>query len=215
MLYTPPAFKIDDVALLHEHIECTGLAVLVTTGDDGPLVSHLPLLLDREAGRHGVLIGHLARANPQLRRSRLDQTVVAIFQGPDAYVSPGWYASKREHGRVVPTWNYAVVHARGRLSLFEEPERLRSAVDRLTARHEAHSAQPWTTADAPDGFIESQLKGIVGIELAISSLEGKYKLSQNRPAADQAGVVEGLRGLGTGEAATAALMTKHRMGSQT
>jgi len=214
MLYTPPAFKIDDLPLLHDHIERTGLAILITAGDDGPLVSHLPLLLDRRAGGPGTLIGHLARANPQLKLSRLDQTALAIFQGPDAYVSPGWYETKREHGRVVPTWNYAVVHARGSLRLFDDREWLRSAVDRLTARHEAGFAQPWSTSDAPPAFIDAQLRGIVGVELQIATLEGKYKLSQNRPAADQSGVVEGLDRQGAaGDAATAALMRKCASGS--
>jgi transcriptional regulator len=214
MLYTPPAFKVDDLALLHDHIDRTGLTVLVTVGDDGPLVSHLPLLLDREASGRGTLIGHLARANPQLKLSRLDQTALAIFQGPDAYVSPGWYETKREHGRVVPTWNYAIVHARGTLRLFDDRERLRSAVDRLTARHEAGFAQPWSTTDAPAAFIDAQLKGIVGVEIEIATLEGKYKLSQNRPTADQSGVVAGLEQQGTAsDAATAALMLKHASGS--
>lgn len=192
MLYTPPAFKLDGLAALHDHIEATGLAMIVTVGDGGPILSHAPLLLDRNAGPFGTLLGHLARANAQTTQSRLDLEAVAVFQGPDAYISPGWYASKVEHGRVVPTWNYTVVHARGRLALFDDATRLRAVVDRLTARHEARFAKPWSTADAPQEFIAAQLKGIVGIEIAIERLEGKRKLSQNRPAPDQAGVVAGL-----------------------
>jgi transcriptional regulator len=207
MLYAPPAFKVEDLGLLHDHMDRTGLALLITVGDEGPLVSHLPLLLDRREGSKGVLIGHLARPNPQVHRSRLDLPAVAIFQGPDAYVSPGWYQTKREHGRVVPTWNYAVVHARGTLRLIDDAEWLRDAVGRLTARHEGTFEKPWSVADAPPKFIDGQLKGIVGVELAIEALEGKYKLSQNRSIADQEGVVAGLERRATAsERATADLM---------
>ena len=192
MLYVPPAFSFDDLAGLQAHIESVGLAMLVTVGERGPLVSHAPLLLDRKSGGAGTLLGHLAKGNPQIASSKPDCEAVAVFPGPDAYVSPGWYASKAEHGRVVPTWNYTVVHARGRLTLFEDRDRLLGVVNRLTARHESRFASPWSTADAPEAFIAAQLKGIVGFELAIEHLEGKRKLSQNRNAGDQAGVIEGL-----------------------
>ena len=192
MLYIPPAFKVEDLGLLHDQIEATGLAMLVTVGDAGPLISHVPLFLDRNRGPWGTLVGHLARANPQVGQSRRELPAVAVFQGPDAYISPGWYAAKREHGKVVPTWNYAVVHARGRLSLFDDRERLRSAVDHLTMLHEKRFVKPWTTKDAPSEYIEAQLKGIVGFEIAIDAVEGKHKLSQNRSTADQSGVVNGL-----------------------
>ncbi len=192
MLYTPPAFKFEELPALHGHIDATGLATIVSVGEQGPLISHAPLLLDRSRGPTGTLIGHLAKANAQTRLSRLDMAAVAVFPGPDAYVSPGWYASKRDHGRVVPTWNYTVVHARGRLSFFDDPVRLLEVVDRLTARHEGQFAKPWSTADAPKEFIDAQLKGIVGFEIAIETLEGKRKLSQNRNSEDQAGVIDGL-----------------------
>ena len=192
MLYTPPAFKMDDLPALHDHIDSAGLGTIVSVGERGPLISYAPLLLDRNAGPFGTLIGHLAKANQQTLLSRLDLEAVAVFPGPDAYISPGWYASKREHGRVVPTWNYTVVHARGRFSVFHDPVRLLDVVDRLTNRHEGQFAKPWSTADAPKEFIEAQLWGIVGIQIVIDSLEGKRKLSQNRPKADQAGVIEGL-----------------------
>ncbi len=194
MLYTPPAFKIDDRNILHDHIEKTGLALLVTTGVSGvPLASHVPLILDREVGDYGTLVGHLARANMQTTQSNLDHQALVVFQGPEAYISPNWYATKQEHGRVVPTWNYAVVHARGTLKFFDDPQMLRSVVDRLTSLHEAKFPKPWTTSDAPKAFIDAQLRGIIGFEIRIESLEGKYKLSQNRSAADQAGVTDGLR----------------------
>lgn len=192
MLYIPPAFKVEDLDTLYAHIDATGLATLTTVGDDGPIVSHVPLFLDRERGPYGTLVGHLARANPQVKQSRLDVPAVAVFQGPDAYISPGWYAAKREHGRVVPTWNYAVVHARGKLTVFEDRERLKAAVDRLTSIHEARFAKPWSTSDALSDYIAAQLKGIVGIELQIEVLEGKHKLGQNRSEADRQGVIDGL-----------------------
>ena len=197
MLYNPPAFRVDDLAKLFDHIESTGLATLVTVGSDGPLVSHVPLLLDREGGDKGRLVGHLARANPQWRDSDTAKPAVAVFMGPDAYVTPSWYPSKAQHGRVVPTWNYAVVHARGTLRFFDDPARLRGIVERLTDRHEgrratSENAAPWKVSDAPARFIDSQLAAIVGFELLVTSLEGKYKLSQNREAADQAGVGAGL-----------------------
>ncbi len=192
MLYTPPAFKIDDLNILHEHIEKTGLALLITASTAGPLASHVPLLLERQAGPFGTLIGHLARANIQATQSQTDQEALVVFQGPDAYISPNWYATKQEHGRVVPTWNYAVVHARGMIKFFDDPVLLHSAVDRLTKRHEAQFAKPWATSDAPKTYMDGQLKGIIGFEIQIQSLEGKHKLSQNRSTADQSGVINGL-----------------------
>lgn len=192
MLYTPPAFKIDDLNILHDHIEKTGLALLITTGATGPLASHVPLLLERHAGPFGTLIGHLARANMQASQSKTDHEALIVFQGPDAYISPNWYPTKQEHGRVVPTWNYAVVHARGTIKFFDDPVLLHSAVDRLTNRHEAQFAKPWATSDAPKAYMDGQLKGIIGFEIQIQSLEGKHKLSQNRSKADQSGVITGL-----------------------
>lgn len=209
MLYMPPAFKVEDLGILQDHIERTGLATLITGGRDGPIISHVPLFLNRGTDGMGILTGHLARANPQVKHSDLHQKAVAVFQGPEAYISPSWYASKREHGRVVPTWNYAVVHARGTLTFFDEPERLHAAVERLTAIHEARFAKPWTTGDAPREFIAAQLRGIIGISITIESLEGKYKLSQNRPVTDQDGVREGLDAIGEpGPSAASDLMRK-------
>ncbi len=193
MLYTPPAFKIDDLNILHDHIEKTGLALMVTAGVDGPLASHVPLLLDRSIGNYGTLTGHLARANMQTTQSKLDHQALVVFRDAEAYISPNWYATKQEHGRVVPTWNYAVVHARGILKFFDDPQMLRSVVDRLTSHHEAKFPKPWATSDAPKAFIDAQLRGIIGFEILIENLEGKYKLSQNRSAADQAGVTAGLK----------------------
>ena len=155
MLYVPPAHREQDLATLHAHIAATGLATLVTVGEDGPLVSHLPLLLDPAAGRYGELTGHLARANPQWRTSDLRKPALAIFMGPDAYVSPSWYPAKQEHGRVVPTWNYSTVHARGTLEVFDDPQRLAALVTRLTDLHEGRLAAPWKVTDAPADYLQS------------------------------------------------------------
>lgn len=216
MLYNQPAFREEERTSLHRHISATGLATLVTASSGGPLASHLPLLLEAETGPHGTLIGHMARANSQWHASDLTQPALAIFMGPDAYVTPSWYASKREHGRVVPTWNYGVVHVRGRLEVFEDAERLLDAVRRLTDRHEARFGAPWQVTDAPADFIERQLKGIVGVRLEITGIEGKMKLSQNRPEADQQGVVTGLGGSpSAGDRAVAdAMAGRRRAGAQ-
>ena len=194
MLYNPPHFKVEDEKLIHDHITRSSLATLVTAGRDGagPLISHLPMLLEPDAGQNGRLIGHLARANPHWQSYDSAQPAVAIFHGPDAYISPSWYPSKFEHGRVVPTWNYAVVHARGRLQVFEEADRLLDVVERLTNAHEGTRAVPWQVSDAPERFTEAQLRGIVGVTLEIETLEGKHKLSQNRNETDRNGVRVGL-----------------------
>lgn len=194
MVYTPAHFAVEDRDILFDHIERTGLALLISAGPDGPIASHAPMLLERDAGANGRLVGHLAKANPHWREARADQPALAVFQGPDAYITPSWYPSKQEHGRVVPTWNYAVVHARGPLAFFEDRDRLHDVVTRLTDFHEARRAAPWAVADAPERFVEAQLRGIVGFTLEIETLIGKYKMSQNRPQEDRDGVVAGLAG---------------------
>jgi transcriptional regulator len=192
MFYMPPAFRVDDLPLLLDHIARTGLATFITAGADCPLVSHVPLVHEPSDTGLGRLIGHLARANPQWQNTDLSKPALAVFMGPDAYVSPSWYPSKAEHARVVPTWNYAVVHVRGALTFFDDAEWLRAAVERLTHHHESRRTDPWQVSDAPERFVASQLKGIVGFEIAITSIEGKYKLSQNRAEPDREGVVAGL-----------------------
>lgn len=192
MLYTPPAFRVDDLPLLLDHIARTSLASFITAGADGPIVSHVPLVHEPSETGMGRLIGHLARANPQWQGTDPSKPALAVFMGPDAYVSPSWYPSKAETGRVVPTWNYAVVHVRGALTFFDDAERLRAAVERLTHHHEGRRTDPWQVSDAPERFVASQLKGIVGFEIAIASIDGKYKLSQNRSERDREGVIAGL-----------------------
>ena len=191
-MYTPSNFAINDLNELHQHILGARLGVLVTHGEQGLQASHLPLLLNVDHGPNGTLYGHLARANPQWRELQNGAEALVIFAGADAYVSPGFYPSKAEHGKVVPTWNYVAVHAYGTGEVFTDPDRLRDLVSALTDRHEAGRAQPWKVADAPADYIDGMLKAIVGFALPIQRLEGKRKLSQNRSSADIAGVREGL-----------------------
>lgn len=192
-MYLPPHFKEERVPVLHEAIRTAALGTLVTMGADGLEASHVPMLLDPEPTPYGTLVGHVSRANGQWRTVDAGVAALAIFLGPEAYVSPDWYATKRQTGKVVPTWNYVAVHAYGALRFFEDAERLLALVTRLTETHEAGRPAPWAVTDAPPAFIRAQLKGIVGFELPIARLEGKWKLSQNRPADDRTGVVEGLR----------------------
>ena len=199
-MYVPPAFAETRIDVLQGAMRRTGLANLVTVGTAGLLASPLPMMLDAAAGPYGTLYGHLARANPQWQDTPTADGL-AIFMGPDAYVSPGWYATKRETGKVVPTWNYITVHAAGPVSFFEDVDELLDVVTRLTDRHEEGRAAPWAVSDAPAPFVAGQLKGIVGFRMPIRTLQGKWKLSQNRPPADRAGVAAGMAAEGTAMAA--------------
>ena len=190
-MYIPAAFVEDDLSVIHSIMHTVRLANLVTTTVDGLISTPLPLLLVPEEGEFGTLYGHIARANKQWTLPPAAEAL-AIFMGADAYVSPSWYPSKQEHHKVVPTWNYVAVHAYGPVEFFDSEERLLNVVVRLTNKHEQTRAQPWAVSDAPEAFIKSQLKGIVGIRLPISRLEGKRKLSQNRSMPDRQGVVNGL-----------------------
>lgn len=190
-MYIPAQFRTDDLPEIHAAMRATRLANLVTSGPGGLVATPLPMLLDAEEGEFGTLYAHVARANTQWR-SGAGQEALVIFDGPDAYVSPSWYATKQEHGKVVPTWNYVAVHAYGPVEFTEDPDELRRLVTLLTERHEGARAQPWSVDDAPARFIEAQLRGIVGVRLPITRLEGKHKLSQNRSTEDRAGVKAGL-----------------------
>jgi transcriptional regulator len=190
-MYVPPAFREKDLAALHGTMRDAGLANLVITTAEGLIATPLPLLLAAEDGPYGTLYGHLARANPQWKLPPLGDAM-ALFMGPDAYVSPSWYPSKQEHHRVVPTWNYVAVHAYGPAEFFEDADRLLDLVTRLTDLHERPRAQPWAVADAPVEFVRAQLKGIVGLRMPITRIEGKRKMSQNRSEADRRGVAAGL-----------------------
>ena len=190
-MYTPPAFRLDDPAELAEMIRAARLATLVTATDEGLVATHLPLVFDETDGPHGALIGHVARANSQWKSPPIGETLV-IFSGLDAYITPSWYETKRRTGKAVPTWNYSVLHAYGPVEFFEDADRLLAAVTRLTDRHEAGRADAWKVEEAPDGFIAAQLRGIVGVRIPISRVEGKVKMSQNRPVEDRRGVAAGL-----------------------
>ena len=200
-MYVPPLFKQDDIDVLHDAIRHAGLATLVTLTQDGLIASHVPMLLDTEPAPYGTLLGHLARPNPQARGPAPGVQALAIFQGPDAYITPSWYQTKRATGKVVPTWNYVAIHAYGPIEFFDDAERLRAIVTRLTDRQEGPRADPWAVTDAPADFTDAMLKGIVGFALPIVRLEGKWKMSQNRPAEDRAGVMDGLRADGRNDVA--------------
>ncbi|MCE4054788.1 FMN-binding negative transcriptional regulator [Pseudomonas sp. Au-Pse12] len=191
-MYLPRAFVDEDLTRLQGVIQHSRLATLVTWGALGLQASHVPLLLDPAQGANGTLYGHLAKANPQCAELASGAEALLIFMGEDAYVSPSFYPSKAEHGKVVPTWNYVAVHAYGQPEVFTDPQRLLQVVEGLTGRHEAGRQQPWQVADAPADYIDGMLKAIVGFALPIQRLEGKRKLSQNRSAEDIAGVREGL-----------------------
>ena len=195
-MYNPAHFREERPEVLHDFMRAHPLAALVTLSASGIEANHIPLMLDADKG---VLRGHVSRANTIWQNSEPD--ALAIFTGPEHYISPSWYPAKQEHGRVVPTWNYTAVHARGTLTFFEDPARLRAIVEALTTIHEASLPQPWKVADAPPEFIEGLLKAIVGFELQIVSLQGKRKASQNRSEADRASVVDALRKLGAIESA--------------
>lgn len=197
-MYLPTHFNETRTDRLQQIMAAAGLVTLVTMTDEGMEASHIPMLYDPQpaadgSAPHGTLYGHLARGNPQWRRFCKDIDALAIFQGPDVYVTPSWYETKRESGKVVPTWNYVAIHAYGKLSAFDDREQLLQLVTRLTEREEHKRTQPWAVSDAPADYIDAMLKGIVGIALPVTRLEGKWKMSQNRNAADQAGVIAGLR----------------------
>jgi transcriptional regulator len=190
-MYVPDPFKMDDIKLIHELMRKVPLANFVTATAEGLLASPLPLYLDASEGEYGALYGHMAKPNPQWKTPPIGEAL-AIFMGPDAYIAPAYYQTKRETGRVVPTWNYVTAQASGPVEFFEDAGRLREVVSRLTDIHEAPRPEPWKVTDAPESFVEGLIRGIVGLRMPITRLEGKCKASQNRSAADRAGVVEGL-----------------------
>jgi transcriptional regulator len=202
---TPAHFAETRIDVLHSLIESHRLATIVHLGKDGITANHIPLLIQPNEGtndgKRGKLVGHVARAN-SIWQEAADTDVLAIFQGPQAYVSPSWYASKKEHGKVVPTWNYAVVHVRGKLRAIDNAAWLLAHANQATDTNEAIQKSPWKVSDAPAEFTETLLKAIVGIEIEIHRIEGKWKISQNRSAADRAGVANGVAASGQAEMAT-------------
>ena len=191
-MFDAEAFREVRVDVLHALIKAHPLATLVVTTEAGLEANHIPLLMDPAPGPFGTLRGHVARANPVWRTFNADTEALAVFQGPQGYITPSWYPSKAQHGKVVPTWNYAVVHAHGPLKIHEDAEWLRVLVTRLTQRQESRRAKPWHVSDAPGDYIDTMLKAIVGIEIPVSRLQGKWKMSQNRLPQDRDGVVGAL-----------------------
>lgn len=190
-MYIPPAFRYDDMADIHRAMREARSATLVTATKQGLVGTPLPMLVAESEGQNGTLYAHVARANPQWKLVPTCEAM-AIFAGPEAYVTPSWYATKQETHKVVPTWNYVAIHAYGPVEFFDDADRLLDVVTRLTDLHEQPRPERWAVTDAPADFIKSQLKGIVGLRIPITRLEGKLKMSQNRSAADRAGVIEGL-----------------------
>lgn len=191
-MYQPPHFREDDLGVQHVLIRAHPLGLLITAGNSGLIANSVPFHLDAEASEKGTLRLHLARANGQWRDISAGAPILAVFQGANSYVTPSWYKTKAETGKVVPTWNYAIVQARGPARVIEDAGWLLSQINAITGEQEGQREKPWSVGDAPGDFIRSQLKGIIGIEIEIAEIEGKWKVSQNRPVADREGVAKGL-----------------------
>ncbi|OCJ14080.1 transcriptional regulator [Rhizobium sp. AC44/96] len=191
-MYQPPHFREDDLDTQHALVRAHPLGLLITAGQSGLIANPVPFLLDAAASQKGTLRLHVARANGQWRDIEAGAEVLAVFQGANSYVTPSWYKTKQETGKVVPTWNYAIVQAKGSARVIEDANWLLAQITAITRQQEGEREKPWAVGDAPDDFIRAQMKGIVGIEIEISSIEGKWKVSQNRPVADREGVVVGL-----------------------
>ncbi len=197
-MYVPQHFDETDVSVLHQLVSSHPLGAVITMTAAGLDANHIPLVLHADPAPLGTLHGHVSRANPLWREASPSVDALIIFQGPEAYISPSWYPAKQEHGRVVPTWNYVVVHAHGRLRAIDDPAWVRAHVEQLTRTHEAHRDVPWQVTDAPADFINPLIKGIVGLELVMTRLTGKWKVGQNRSAADREGAAAALEREGAG-----------------
>lgn len=191
-MYQPDLFRVDDAAQMHALMRARPFAALISDGALGLYASHLPTVL-KDEGQFGIIECHLARANPHCKELAAVESALMIFQGPEGYITPNWYPSKAQHGKVVPTWNYAVVHAYGRPEVMDDPAWLRRHVGELTAQQERDASRPWQVSDAPDNYISGMVRAIVGFRFAVTRLEGKWKMSQNREMQDREGVVQGLR----------------------
>lgn len=193
-MYQPPLFVETRPDVLHGLIRAHPFGLLISSSPEGPVANPVPFLLDPDIGPHGRLRAHVARANPHWRllADNPAEPVLVVFQGVDTYITPSWYETKRETGKVVPTWNYATVQVRGTARVIEDAAWIATQINDLTTRHESGRAEPWAVSDAPDSYVAAQIRGIVGIEIDIAGIDGKWKVSQNRPVADRAGVVAGL-----------------------
>ena len=194
-MYQPPHFREDRLEVQHALIRAHPLGLLVTNGSTGLIANPIPFVLDEAASPLGTLQAHLSRANPQWRDFDPEQEALVVFQGTETYITPSWYEAKREHGKVVPTWNYAIVQAYGRMRVMDDAQWLQQQITAMTSAQEALLPEPWAVSDAPADFLAAQVKGIVGVEIEITRIEGKWKVSQNRSEADRRGVAEGLRAL--------------------
>ncbi len=215
-MYLPTHFEETRAPVLQALLRQHPLGLLITLDADGaPVANPIPFLLDADRGPHGTLVGHVARANPvwQMAAKPAGQGALVVFQGPQGYISPNGYVSKAEHGKVVPTWNYATVQARGPLQVMDDAAAAHALVNRLTDTHEARQARPWAVGDAPDDYIANMLKAIVCIQIPLVSLVGKYKLSQNRSAADRAGLVAALQSADDPASHTLAAWMHHPTGA--
>jgi len=209
-MYVPKHFEERDVGVLHALIRSHPLGAWVTQIDGALVVNHIPFLVDPARGQYGTLAGHVARANPIWRTFSGDLPSVVIFQGPQGYITPSWYPSKHAHGKAVPTWNYAVVHAHGMPRAIEDGDWLLGHVTALSDLHESQRAVPWSVSDAPPDYIDTMLKSIVGIEIPVSALDGKWKTSQNRTLPDKLGTIAGLYDRGDANSRQmAALVQRH------
>ncbi len=210
-MYQPPQFREDRLDVQHDLIRAHPLGLLITAGPNGLMANPIPFLVYADASERGTLRAHLSRANGQWQELGAVEECLVVFQGPQDYVTPSWYATKRETGKVVPTWNYATVHAWGRPRVIEDAEWLRRQIDDLTLSREQVRPEPWQVDDAPAPFVAAQIKGIVGVEIPIDRIEGKWKVSQNRPEADRLGVWEGFREEG-GDSDEMAALVRERGG---
>jgi transcriptional regulator len=209
-MYNPSEFAEDRTEILHAFIRQHPFAAIVSCGAEGLEATHVPVVLHADIGPKGALRCHIARANRHWESLRTSPAVLVIVPGPEHYITPSWYPSKQEHGKVVPTWNYVAVHVRGQAKLFEDQQDLLNHLRTLTDQRERALGSHWSIDDAPDGFIQATSKAIVGIEVAIESIEGKWKVNQNRPEADRQGVVAGLEGNGSAESIEMARIVEER-----
>ena len=207
-MYQPSHFVESRPEVLHALVRSHPLSTLVTLSPQGLDANHIPLLLRLDASGGGRLVGHVARANPVWRETDVSVPVLAIFQGPQHYISPGWYATKAEHGKVVPTWNYVVVHAKGLLTVHDDAAWVRSQMQQMTAQQETPLPKPWAVEDAPRDYTDTMISAVVGIEIAVTSWTGKWKVCQNQPPANQATVRQALGGLGSDAALAMSALVK-------
>ena len=205
-MYVPPHNREERPEVMHQLIRAQPLGLVISAGDSGLVANPLPFVLHAEAGPHGTLECHLARANTQWQDLGAAGECLVVFQGPQAYITPSWYPAKREHGKVVPTWNYVVVQARGRPTVSEDRPWLRRHLEELVDQNEEPFDEPWRMTDAPEEYLAAQVKGIVGVSIEITELRGKWKLSQNRSVADQQGTALGLLARGGASAEVGSMM---------